>query len=145
MKKIKNEPNDLAVDTFTYVWDSIDTNFSLRNTEFNNENSANLTTKFIGEYYMFVDGEPVYGFCAFGVFIIFVKEYNAYYMADFSRLYSEMDDILYDGDSRAHEDKLEFTLIPKGTYGVPTNTAKKSLTNQLGGSYDKLKGLTLVK
>ena len=149
MKKINN-PNSSAISKFTLPWDSYEDNLNIRSLEYTKVRSINkyyntvemdLTIKFINEStdidtmsieydYLNFDKynyDPI-RFCIieFSHFIIFVKEFNAYYKAEYSAS--------YDGglkDREVNEDYLEFYLLPVGEFTLEKNDFRKLATKKL--------------
>ena len=114
--KINNNPKKDAPLNFIFSWDSIKKNEDLRDTKLHKSISCNFTTKFILETCKCCEGDDEdYGFSTFMIIILFVKDYNAYYKAQYTRCYTG--DFYKDGnDSEVLENELEFTLLDKGIH-----------------------------
>jgi len=150
--KINNNPNSYAIKEFTLPWDSHEDNMNIRSLEYAKVRSIkhdynaiemDLTTKYINEgsdmdsmsiEYDFMNFdknnyEPL-RFCIqeFSYFIIFVKEFNAYYKGEYNAS--------WDGgleDREVSNDALDFKLLPKGEVILDKynfkKLAKKNLEN----------------
>ena len=127
--KINNKPNKTAVKKFTLSWKSLDDNDNIRSKEFvkvssidgyGSEFVGEMTIKNIGEENVRVHIDfpnPYNNMILFydetSQIIIFVKEFNAYYKAEYTAVWDENLE-----DRNVYDDKLDFKILPTGAYNV---------------------------